>query len=186
MVFLSLPRTKTKLHRTTTFDTMSTSSISTNASRSTSRNHDTGFPDSFDSHTTSMRHPDAVVDPGFAISAEDIDVSKTANRSRRRSILAKRNRRTISHGKITPSQDQGHPSRSMSGLSSSDSALDMNELGLQDAHESHAQMSKDGADSIHHTAVESINGDNVHSAASVNDEERRRSKFFGKWRSPKD
>jgi hypothetical protein len=77
---------------------MSTASYSSNGSRPTSRHHDTGFPDFFASCTTSLRHPDAVVDPGFAISAEHIDPAKTLQRSRK--SLLRKHRRTISHGKI--------------------------------------------------------------------------------------
>ncbi|KAK5628678.1 hypothetical protein RRF57_004393 [Xylaria bambusicola] len=78
---------------------MSTTSSSTSGSRPTSRHHDTGFPDFFASCTTSMRHPEAVIDPGFAMSAEHIDPSKSLHRSRK--TLLRKHRRTISHGKIT-------------------------------------------------------------------------------------
>ncbi|KAI0402224.1 hypothetical protein F4802DRAFT_381419 [Xylaria palmicola] len=77
---------------------MSTTSYSSSGSRPTSRQYDTGFPASFTSCTTSMRHPDAVVDPDFAISAEHIDPAKTLHRSRK--SLLRKHRRTISHGKI--------------------------------------------------------------------------------------
>ncbi|KAI0514570.1 hypothetical protein F5B22DRAFT_647609 [Xylaria bambusicola] len=80
---------------------MSTTSSSTSGSRPTSRHqpYDTGFPDFFASCTTSMRHPEAVIEPGFAMSAEHIDPSKSLHRSRK--TLLRKHRRTISHGKIT-------------------------------------------------------------------------------------
>ncbi|KAI0551933.1 hypothetical protein F4679DRAFT_581996 [Xylaria curta] len=78
---------------------MSTTSYSSNGSRPTSRQYNTGFPDSFASCTTSMRHPDAIIDPTFAISAEHIDPAKTLHRSRK--SMLRKHRRTISHGKIT-------------------------------------------------------------------------------------
>ncbi|KAI1355260.1 hypothetical protein F5Y01DRAFT_311177 [Xylaria sp. FL0043] len=77
---------------------MSTISYSTSDSRPTSRQFDTGFPESFASCTTSMRHPDAIIDPGFAISAEHIDPAKTLHRSRK--SLLRKHRRTISQGKL--------------------------------------------------------------------------------------
>ncbi|RYP61998.1 hypothetical protein DL771_009909 [Monosporascus sp. 5C6A] len=77
---------------------MSTTSVSTDDSRPTSRNYDTGFPDWFAARTTSLRHPDAIVGSGAYISAEDLDPDKAIRRSKRR-LLAK-HRRTISHGKI--------------------------------------------------------------------------------------
>ncbi|KAI1362672.1 hypothetical protein F5Y08DRAFT_341413 [Xylaria arbuscula] len=77
---------------------MSTTSSSTSGSRPTSRQYDTGFPDSFASCTTSMRHPDAIIDPGFAISSEHIDPSKSLHRSRK--SMLRKHRKTISHGKI--------------------------------------------------------------------------------------
>ncbi|KAI0857585.1 hypothetical protein F4860DRAFT_517776 [Xylaria cubensis] len=78
---------------------MSTTSYSSSGSRPTSRQYNTGFPDSFASCTTSMRHPDAISDPTFAISAEHIDPAKTLHRSRK--SMLRKHRRTISHGKIT-------------------------------------------------------------------------------------
>ncbi|RYP28171.1 hypothetical protein DL767_007319 [Monosporascus sp. MG133] len=84
---------------------MSTVSASTNDSRPTSRNYDTGFPDWFAAHTTSLRHPDAIVGLGACISAEDLDPDKVIRRSKRR-LLAK-HRRTISHGKIKPEAGHG-------------------------------------------------------------------------------
>jgi hypothetical protein len=76
------------------------SSASTISSqRPMSRDYDTGFPESFAAHTTSMRHPDANTGPGACISSEDIDPSKTLQRSRR--SLMHKHRRTTSHGVIT-------------------------------------------------------------------------------------
>ncbi|KAK7750536.1 hypothetical protein SLS62_007512 [Diatrype stigma] len=85
---------------------MSTSSISSGggSSRPTSRNYDTGFPEWFAAHTTSLRHPDAITTPGACISAEDLDPSKALRRGKR-SLMAK-HKRTLSHGKIAPEPNQ--------------------------------------------------------------------------------
>ncbi|KAI0202018.1 hypothetical protein F4808DRAFT_92314 [Astrocystis sublimbata] len=94
-----LPETYTFSSESLTATTMSTASYSSSGSRPTSRHYNTGFPDSFAACTTSMRHPDAIIDPSFAISAEHIDPEKTLQRSRK--SLLRKHRRTISHGKIT-------------------------------------------------------------------------------------
>ncbi|KAI0540637.1 hypothetical protein GGR58DRAFT_498990 [Xylaria digitata] len=102
---------------------MSTTSYSTNDSRPTSRHYDTGFPDSFASCTTSMRHPDAIIDPGFAISAEHIDPAKTLHRSRK--SLLRKHRRTISYGKINEGTlSQKFTERPPSRLSAHDGATE--------------------------------------------------------------
>ncbi|RYO90679.1 hypothetical protein DL766_006168 [Monosporascus sp. MC13-8B] len=125
-------RSKRDLHRTETLDstvttfTMSTVSASTNDSRPTSRNYDTGFPDWFAAHTTSLRHPDAIVGSGACISAEDFDPDKAIRRSKRR-LLAK-HRRTLSHGKIEPEAGQGQDLH-LSAIPDNDSVLD------EDTHE---------------------------------------------------
>ncbi|KAH8165631.1 hypothetical protein CIB48_g2606 [Xylaria polymorpha] len=102
---------------------MSTTSCSSSGSRPTSRQYNTGFPDSFASCTTSMRHPDAIVDPSFAISAEHIDPAKTLHRSRK-SLLHK-HRRTISHGKINEeSFGQAYTERPASATNSAAGVID--------------------------------------------------------------
>ncbi|KAI1435236.1 hypothetical protein GGR50DRAFT_694402 [Xylaria sp. CBS 124048] len=83
---------------------MSTTS-SSSGSRPNSRNYDTGFPDWFASRTTSLRHPDAIVDPSFAISSEHIDPAKTQHRSLM--SLLRKHRRAMSSGKSS----EGHLSR---------------------------------------------------------------------------
>ncbi|KAI1199741.1 hypothetical protein F5X97DRAFT_116872 [Nemania serpens] len=105
--------------------TMSTTSHSSNGSRPTSRHYDTGFPDIFASCTTSMRHPDAIVDPGFAISSEHIDPANTMHRSRK-SLLHK-HRRTISSGKINEASfgDHNYTERPSSSTSTANSANDL-------------------------------------------------------------
>ncbi|KAI1425672.1 hypothetical protein F5Y12DRAFT_713950 [Xylaria sp. FL1777] len=119
---------------------MSTTSYSTNDSRPTSRQYDTGFPDSFASCTTSMRHPDAIIDPGFAISAEHIDPAKTLHRSRM--SLLRKHKRTISHGKIDEGTlGQNSLEKPPSRFSTADSAT---ELVDQKSHVS----SKAGAESV--------------------------------------
>lgn len=106
-----LDRTET-FHSDSTTMSMSTSSISSGSSRPTSRNYDTGFPEWFAAHTTSLRHPDAITTPGACISAEDLDPSKALRRGKR-SLMAK-HKRTLSHGKIPPepNQNQQHPMKS--------------------------------------------------------------------------
>ncbi|KAI1270921.1 hypothetical protein F5Y07DRAFT_384739 [Xylaria sp. FL0933] len=96
--YLPSPSTYTFSSDSLTPTTMSTTSYSTSDSRPTSRQLDTGFPESFSSCTTSMRHPDAIIDPGFVISAEHIDPAKTLHRSRK--SLLRKHRRTISQGKL--------------------------------------------------------------------------------------
>jgi hypothetical protein len=108
---------------------MSTTSISSTDSRPSSRGYDTGFPESFATHTTSMRHPDAKLAPDAYISAEDIDPAKTMQRSRH-SLLHK-HRRTISHGTIPA--DHYHAALSPTIESPIDSAIDVEEPKTDDS-----------------------------------------------------
>ncbi|KAI2640147.1 hypothetical protein GGS21DRAFT_400906 [Xylaria nigripes] len=100
--------------------TSSSSSSTNNNNRRSSRHYDTGFPDSFASRTTSMRHPDAIVDPGFAISGEHIDSAKSMHRSLM-SLLHK-HRRTMS---LSKSSEGAISPTSTSGFSDADSAADL-------------------------------------------------------------
>ncbi|KAI4863877.1 hypothetical protein F4820DRAFT_358390 [Hypoxylon rubiginosum] len=119
---------------------------STSSSRRTSRNYDTGFPDAFSEYTTTLRHPDANISPGACISAEDVDPSRTLQRTRR-SILAK-HRRMISHGTITQEPNQQQANGSALGLQSGDSAVDMGDAKPADTNVSIGRSSEDGAESI--------------------------------------
>ncbi|KAI1154587.1 hypothetical protein F4825DRAFT_162443 [Nemania diffusa] len=162
--------------------TMSTSSCSTNGSRPTSRHYDTGFPDSFASCTTSMRHPDAVIDPSFAISSEHIDPAKTLQRSRK--SLLRKHRRTISHGKITEgSMGQIYLERPSTGISAAAGATDLvdEKLGA-----GAAQSSTVGAESSDRTTgSQAILGISpgfqyTEDGEFQDDEERRRTNIFRK------
>ncbi|KAI0024111.1 hypothetical protein F4780DRAFT_636398 [Xylariomycetidae sp. FL0641] len=180
--FLSVPSKRTLRRKQPSSDSLSTmsstTSNSTSGSRPTSRSYDTGFPDSFSDFTTSARHPDAVVDPEYAISAEDVDPSKTMHRHRH-SFLHKRqsHKRTISHG-IIPKQGSYN--------NSIDSAI---ELGLAESLKG-LNSTDNVAGSGEH--IEISVDDEMFSAADVaaieeadNQDERRKSKLFRKWRSEK-
>ncbi|KAI1177211.1 hypothetical protein F4777DRAFT_577266 [Nemania sp. FL0916] len=160
---------------------MSTTSYSTNGSRPTSRQHDTGFPDSFASRTTSMRHPDAIIDPGFAISSEHIDPAKTLQRSRK--SLLRKHRRTISFGKISEgSFSLIDPEKDTSGANST---ADLVNQESSNASVSTAQPSKPVAESSSRAGgSESILGlsPGFHYTydGSPDDDERRRTNIFRK------
>ncbi|KAL1864868.1 hypothetical protein Daus18300_007435 [Diaporthe australafricana] len=65
----------------------------------------TGFPEPFcGSRNTTLPHPDADTSPNASISQDDIAISRVESRQRR-SFRAK-NKRTISHGLITPEMEQ--------------------------------------------------------------------------------
>ncbi|KAI1395232.1 hypothetical protein F4819DRAFT_501198 [Hypoxylon fuscum] len=161
------------------------------SSRRTSRNYDTGFPEAFAERTTSLRHPEANVSPGACISAEDIDPSKTMQRTRR-SVLAK-HRRTISHGRITQDPDYQQQSNcSALVLPTVDSAVDVGDIKPTDTNGSIGCSSKDGAESIDRTDV-SDNGDYSPISAMgpteddlLTDDGRQKRGLFRKWRSQKD
>lgn len=147
---------------------MSTASISSDNSRPTSRNYDTGFPDWFAAHTTSLRHPDAITTPGTCISAEDLDPSRALNRSKN-SLLAK-HKRTISHGKIPPETNQNQGQHTTTNVD-----------GVQETHDGHA----DGKDSTS-DGSEVLNWDSevlMDSSAHPEDDSqsRRSSKLFKRW-----
>ncbi|KAI0009867.1 hypothetical protein F4779DRAFT_339734 [Xylariaceae sp. FL0662B] len=165
---------------------MSTTSRSSSGSRPASCSYDTGFPESFAAYTTSLRHPDAIVTPGACISGDDVDPSRTLQRSRR-SFLT-RHKRTISHGVINKGLSQKQSNSSMSVLPSIDSAVEVDDSKSPDTAGS-LGLSKDGAESIGSHTEDSTNGDYT-SAADVThnedghaDDTRRRSKLFRKWRS---
>ncbi|KLU90116.1 hypothetical protein MAPG_09081 [Magnaporthiopsis poae ATCC 64411] len=74
---------------------------------STRREWDTGFPESFCGNgNTTLRHPDAKVGADACITADDIPVSQALNRERRSFLSSKYSKRTISHGVLTPQQQQ--------------------------------------------------------------------------------
>ncbi|KAI1380800.1 hypothetical protein F4677DRAFT_198743 [Hypoxylon crocopeplum] len=158
-------------------------------SRPTSRNYDTGFPDAFAEYTTSRRHPEANVSPGACISAEDIDSSRTLQRTRR-SFLAK-HKRTISHGVITQDSHRQQTNHSTLVLPSVDSAVDVGDVKPVDTNGSIGRSSKDGTESIDRIEF-SINGDysppspNVPYEEDLSDDGRHKMKLFRKWRSHKD
>ncbi|KAI0143934.1 hypothetical protein F4776DRAFT_446139 [Hypoxylon sp. NC0597] len=156
------------------------------SSRRSSRNYDTGFPDAFAEYTTSLRHPEANVNPGACISAEDIDPSRTLHRTRR-SFLAK-HKRTISHGVISRDSDKRHGNNSTLALPTTDSAVDMGDLKHVDTNGSIGHSSKDGTESIDQIEV-SINGDCSPSSPNeddLTDDGRQGIKLFRKWLSQKD
>ncbi|KAI0885575.1 uncharacterized protein GGS22DRAFT_187860 [Annulohypoxylon maeteangense] len=152
------------------------------SNRSSRREYDTGFPDAFAEYTTSLRHPDANVNPGACISAEDIDPSKTLHRTRR-SFLA-RHKRTVTHGIISNGSDSKRASRSTLILPTIDSAVDVGDLKHTDTNGSFGNSSKDGTDSLH--------GDRCSLSLTASNEDdftddgRHRVKLFRKWRSQKD
>ncbi|KAI1389851.1 uncharacterized protein F4822DRAFT_216535 [Hypoxylon trugodes] len=156
---------------------------SPSSSRRTSRTYDTGFPDAFADYTTSLRHPEANVSPGACISAEDIDPSKTLQRTRR-SFLAK-HKHTISHGMIAQDASQHHSNNSALALPTVDSAVDVGDLKPTDSNGSVGRSSKDGTESIE---VSSINGDSpsAQNEDDLTDNGRQRINLFRKWRSQKD
>ncbi|KAI0833180.1 hypothetical protein F5Y06DRAFT_280537 [Hypoxylon sp. FL0890] len=155
-------------------------------SRRSSRNYDTGFPEAFAEYTTSLRHPEANVNPGACISAEDIDPSRTLHRTRR-SFLGK-HKRTISHGVIPHDSDQRHPSNSNLALPSIDSAVDVGNLKRVDTNGSIGHSSKDGTESVDRSEV-SVNGDCSPPSPNeddLTDDGRQRVKLFRKWLSHKE
>ncbi|XXH03622.1 hypothetical protein Hte_010027 [Hypoxylon texense] len=158
---------------------------SPSSSRRTSRNYDTGFPDAFSEYTTTLRHPEANVSPGACISAEDVDPSRTLQRTRR-SILAK-HKRMISHGVITQESNQQQANGSALGLQSGDSAVDMGDVKPADANASIRPSSEDGAESIDNLDL-SIDGDcspsspSAPTADELANDGPQKFKLFRKWR----
>ncbi|KAI3326613.1 hypothetical protein HD806DRAFT_411954 [Xylariaceae sp. AK1471] len=126
---------------------MSITSNSTSDSRLTSRHYDTGFPDSFAARTTSIRHPNAILDPSFAISAEHVDPAKTLHRSQK--SLLRKHRRTISHGTITNgNQDHNELLKSTTIPSTANSAVDFAKPKPKNMNADIRRPSKDSMESI--------------------------------------
>ncbi|PSR97032.1 hypothetical protein BD289DRAFT_480368 [Coniella lustricola] len=85
---------------------MSIASSDGSSASSRTRSRDTGFPESFcGNRNTSLPHPDADTSGNACITQEDISVSRVMSRQRH-SFLNKYNKRTISHGYITPETEQ--------------------------------------------------------------------------------
>ncbi len=173
-------RSKRALNRTETFDStfaMSTTSVSTNGSRpGSSRNYDTGFPEWFAAHTTSLRHPDAITTPGASISADDLDPAKALHRSKH-SLLSK-HKRTISHGKIAPETNQRQEQRP-TPFPNFDHAV--NAQASQEGLEDHKGSSTDGSD-VADWNVESPT-DTGARPEEDNKGRRRTSNPFKRWRN---
>ncbi|KAI1778246.1 hypothetical protein F4818DRAFT_291201 [Hypoxylon cercidicola] len=159
---------------------------SPSSSRRASRNYDTGFPDAFAEYTTSLRHPEANVSPGACISAEDVDPSRTLQRTRR-SILAK-HKRMISHGMIKQEPNQQQTNGSTLALSTGDSAVDMGHVQSADNNVSIGRSSGDGTESIDNLDF-SVDGDSSPSSPSaptsdeLANDGRQKFTIFRKWRS---
>lgn len=67
------------------------------------RNHDTGFPEPFNgASNTTLPHPEANLSPDAFLTQDDVTFTRKANT--RRSFRHK-NKRTISHGRITPQME---------------------------------------------------------------------------------
>ncbi|KAF4487767.1 hypothetical protein FAGAP_11381 [Fusarium agapanthi] len=83
----------------------STTSTSTAKPRRESREpRDTGFPEPFNNvRNTTLPHPDADLSPNACLTQEDIDPDRALMRTRR-SLLRKK-RRTLNHGRITPTSE---------------------------------------------------------------------------------
>ncbi|KAF4447619.1 hypothetical protein F53441_8876 [Fusarium austroafricanum] len=79
--------------------------ITTAKSRRESREpRDTGFPEPFNNiRNTTLPHPDADLSPNACLTQEDIDPERAFIRTRR-SFLGKK-RRTLNHGRITPTSE---------------------------------------------------------------------------------
>ncbi|KAI5860157.1 hypothetical protein GGS23DRAFT_251859 [Durotheca rogersii] len=155
--------------------------------RPASRNYDTGFPDAFAEYTTSLRHPEANTNPGACISAEDVDPSRTLQRTRR-SFLAKKKKKYLSHGVITQLPNLTSSNTSISVLPGSDSAVDVGTIKRTGTSGSIGRSSKDGAESL---GLSSNGGSSPSSPTTPDDDDlhgetRRGPKLFRKWLSQKD
>ncbi|KAI0837719.1 hypothetical protein F5Y06DRAFT_270076 [Hypoxylon sp. FL0890] len=167
---------------------MSITSNSTRNSRPTSRHYDTGFPDSLTARTTSIRHPDAIIDPSFAISAEHVDPAKTLHRSQK--SLLRKHRRTINHG-ITTNSDLHHNKlfKSTTMLSTADSAVDIAKPKLKNMNADIGRPSKDNIESTRRaqgsgrTSAVSPGFQYIADGRELSREEHRKSTIFRKWRN---
>lgn len=133
---------------------------------------DTGFPEPFcGNRNTTLPHPEANLSPDACISADDIAVSRVMHRSRR-SLLSKNNKRTVSHGVITPEMEQMYSDAVVIASDDMDSDLP-------------AADRLDGGESIGRSS-ESAQGDGDENGhpASVSSGSRRR-RLFGRLRSSK-
>ncbi|KAI1332625.1 hypothetical protein F5Y16DRAFT_393930 [Xylariaceae sp. FL0255] len=164
---------------------MSTHSDSTSGSRPTSRHLETGFPESFAAHTTSRRHPDAIVDPNFSISDEHIDPSKSMQRSRK--SLLRKHRRTISKGKITAEDllNLQDVQPYTSTLSTTDSAIDVAEPKSKDS-----RASPDSSKQAENMVREAASKEQANAPVSPGfhyttgrdgEEGRKKTNIFRKW-----
>jgi hypothetical protein len=188
--FLSISRAKRRNHRSETPDSICTmSSISSTGSRRpSSRDYDTGFPESLAARTTSLRHPEANTAPGACISAHDIDPARALHRHRR-SYAHHKHKLTTSYGFITPEMEQEYV-KSKEALGSIDSAIDMNDGKALVGDDGMGRPSKDDSDSIDRTDG-SLKGSRSPASPTSSqfeqqgDSPRRRSAFFKRFRTHK-
>ncbi|KAI1811568.1 hypothetical protein GGS20DRAFT_588399 [Poronia punctata] len=146
----------------------STASQSTSESRPSSRHHhDTGFPESFATCTTSMRHPDAIIDPGFAMSAEHIDPARSFNRSR--TSLLRKHRRTISYGKLTKEELAAHAMASDANMPSA-----LVSLSSSDRADVLAEQEPNGVSTVGTAQDSSVSTADQARSSDLNDGEDRR------------
>jgi hypothetical protein len=129
--------------------------------RARPQSRDTGFPAPFcGSGNTTLPHPEADTSPNATITAEDISVSKVLVRSRR-SLLAKNNRRTLSHGIITASMERLHSNADL------DDSADAAAAGLDRQQSLMGRPSKDGGESLDRTDTSATGDDESLSSPTV-------------------
>ncbi|KAF5026156.1 hypothetical protein F66182_1720 [Fusarium sp. NRRL 66182] len=137
---------------------------------------DTGFPEPLNKlRNTTLPHPDADLSPNACLSQEDIDPDRALVRNRR-SFLRKK-RRTLNHGRITPTSEALY-----SAFSLVQSDLGDNEsLKTTNPSMSSIRLSKDETDSLASRTTRREDEDTPPTSPDV-PSHRFKKGFMSRWR----
>ncbi|KAM0557208.1 hypothetical protein ACHAPJ_005472 [Fusarium lateritium] len=144
---------------------------------------DTGFPEPFNKlRNTTLPHPDADLSPNACLTQEDIDPDRALMRTRR-SFLRKK-RRTLNHGRITPTSEALYSVFSLvqSDHGDSDSIKNANpSLTSFRPSTSSIRLSKDETDSLASRNTRREDEDTPPTSPDV-PSHRSKKGFMSKWR----
>ncbi|KAG5665916.1 hypothetical protein KAF25_010041 [Fusarium avenaceum] len=145
---------------------------------------DTGFPEPLNNlRNTTLPHPDADLSPNACLTQEDIDPEWSLMRTRR-SFLRKK-RRTLNHGRITPTSEALYSAFSLvqSDITDNESTRQTNlsSTSLRPSTSS-LRLSKDETDSLASRNTRRDDEDTPPTSPDVPTHRSKRGGFLSKWR----
>ncbi|KAF5674346.1 hypothetical protein FHETE_2981 [Fusarium heterosporum] len=165
-------------------DTTTTTTTTRGTTKPRREPRDTGFPEPLNSlRNTTLPHPDADLSPNACITQEDIDPDRALMRTRR-SFLRKK-RRTLNHGRITPTSEALYSAFSLvqSDIADNESIRHTNPsvTSLRPSTSS-IRLSKDETDSLASRNTRREDEDTPPTSPDVPTHRSKKGGFMSKWR----